>query len=185
MSNLPLVIVAAVARNGVIGDGEKLLWRLPDDLRRFRALTMGKPLLMGRRTWDSIGRPLPGRESIVLTRDADFHPAGAHVARSLDEALAIGEARARAMGASEIVVAGGGDLYAQIIGRADRLCVTEVDLTPPGRAVFPRIDPEVWRETARETHPAGGGNEAGFSFVTFERRDRSAAQPVEIRGGGA
>ena len=175
MNGIPLVIVAAIARNGVIGDGAKLPWRIPGDLRRFRALTLGKPVIMGRKTWDSIGRPLPGRETIVVTRDRDFEAPGALVATSIEAALALARERAAAMGAPEVILAGGGDLYAQLIGEADRLCLTEVDLEPAGDTRFPRIDPEKWVETTRETHPAGPGDDAGFSFVTWERRARSLA----------
>ena len=174
VTDLPLVIVAAVARNGVIGDGEKLPWRLPGDLRRFKALTMGKPMIMGRKTWRSIGRPLPGRETIVVTRDRGFRAEGVQVVHSIDDALALGQARARAMGADAVVLAGGGDLYAQLIDRVDRLYLTLVDLDVTGVTRFPAIDPAKWKETARESCPAGPGDDAGFSFVTFERCDRSA-----------
>ena len=173
MTDIPLVIVAAVARNGVIGDGDKLLWRLPGDLRHFKALTLGKPMIMGRKTYASIGRPLPGRETIVVTRDRSFGVEGVHVVHSVDAALALGQARARAMGASEVILAGGGDLYAQLIGCADRIYLTQVDLSPVGAIVFPRIDPDIWCEVTRETHVGGVGDEAGFSFVAYERCDRS------------
>ena len=175
MTGIPLVIVAAIARNGVIGDGAKLPWRIPGDLRRFRELTLGKPVIMGRKTWEAIGRPLPGRETIVVTRDTAFAASGALVAGSVDAALALGAARAEAMGAREVILAGGGDLYAQLIDAADRLCLTEIDLEARGDTRFPAIDPVKWVETARESHPAGPGDDAGFSFVTFERRARSRA----------
>lgn len=175
MASVPLVIVAAKARNRVIGDGGPLLWRLPSDLRHFKALTLGKPLIMGRRTFESIGKPLPGRETIVLTRDAGFRAPGVHAARSLEAALELGRERALAMGTDALIIAGGGDLYAQTIGRADRLELTEVDLAAVGRTVFPAIDPAIWRESARRAHPPGPGDAAGFSFVTLVRCDRSAA----------
>ena len=166
----PLVIVAAVARNGVIGANNRLLWRLSSDLKRFKTLTMGKPLVMGRKTFESIGRPLPGRETIVVTRDAGFFAEGALVAHSLDAALELAAERAAAMGADAIVIAGGGEIYAQTIQRADRLAITEVELTPLGDARFPRIDPAAWREVRRETGERGPKDEADFAFVDYERR---------------
>ncbi len=166
---LPLVLVAAVARNGVIGADNRLLWRLSSDLKRFRARTWGKPLVMGRKTFQSIGRPLPGRETIVVTRDPGFSAEGVFVVHGLDAALALAQARAAAMGAGAIVVAGGGEIYAQTIGRADRLALTEVALAPEGDAAFPRIDPAEWREIRREPGGRGPGDEADFCFVDFER----------------
>ena len=165
----PLAIVVAVARNGVIGGDNRLLWKLRSDMLHFRAITMGKPMIMGRRTWDSIGRPLPGRESIVVTRDQSFAAAGAHVVHDIEAALHLAQERAKAMNAAEIVLAGGGDLYRQLIDRCDLLHVTEVDLAPDGDATFPPIDPAQWREVSREAHQAGQGDEADYSFVTYMR----------------
>ena len=167
-----LLIVAAVARNGVIGDGDKLLWRLSSDLRRFKALTLGKPLIMGRKTFQSIGRPLPGRETIVVTRDRNFKPDGALVAHDIAAALALADERAAAMGADAVVIAGGGELYAQTFARADRLAITEVALAPEGGAVFPPIDPAEWREVRREAGVRGPNDEADFAFVEYERARR-------------
>jgi len=166
----PLILVAAVARNGVIGGCNRLLWRLPSDLRRFKALTMGKPLVMGRRTFQSIGRPLPRREIIVVTRDPGFSAPGVHVAHTLDGALTLAAERAVAMGAEAIVIAGGGELYAETIGRADRLAITEVALEPDGDVRFPPIDPGVWREVRREKGERGPKDEADFVFVDYERQ---------------
>lgn len=167
---VPLVLVAAVARNGVIGADNRLLWRLSSDLKRFKARTMGKPLVMGRKTFQSIGRPLPGREIIVLTRDRSFSPAGPLVAHSLETALALAETRAEAMGADAIVVAGGGELYAQTIGQASRLAITEVALEAAGDVRFPAIDPGKWREVRREPGERGPKDEPDFEFVDYERR---------------
>jgi dihydrofolate reductase len=167
---LPLVLVAAVARNGVIGADNRLLWRLSSDLKRFKALTLGKPLVMGRKTFQSIGRPLPGRETIVVTRDKNFAAEGLRVAPDLDAALILADARARAMGADAVVVAGGAEIYAQTIRRADRLAITEVALAPPGDAAFPPIDPARWREVRREPGVRGPKDEADFVFVEYERR---------------
>ena len=168
--SVPLILIAAVARNGVIGANNRLLWRLSSDLKRFKALTMGKPLLMGRKTFQSIGRALPGREIIVVTHDAGFSPAGATTAHGLESALALAEERAGAIGAGAIVVAGGAEIYAQTIGVADRLCITEVALEPEGDARFPIIDPDEWREVAREPGVRGPQDEADFTFVDYERR---------------
>ncbi|MBV8474646.1 MAG: dihydrofolate reductase [Hyphomicrobiales bacterium] len=169
MSGPAVVLVAAVARNGAIGADNALLWRLPSDLKRFKALTMGKPLIMGRKTFDSIGRPLPGRETIVVTRDAEYARDGVAVAHDVDSALRLGAERARAAGVDEVIVAGGGEIYAQTIDRAGRLYVTEVDLAPEGDARFPAIDPAIWREVAREQGVRGPNDEANFVFVTYER----------------
>ncbi len=168
---LPLVIVAAMARNRVIGGNNQLLWRLSSDLKRFKALTLGKPMIMGRKTWDSIGRPLPGRESIVVTRDRSFQPVGAHVVHDIDAALALGHELAIKMGADSLILAGGGDLYRQMINQCARLHMTEVDLAPEGDAVFPVIDPQLWQEVSRQTHPAGPGDEAAFAFVDYKKAD--------------
>ncbi|HKN28688.1 MAG TPA: dihydrofolate reductase [Roseiarcus sp.] len=165
----PVVLVAAVARNGVIGGRNRLLWRLPSDLKRFKALTMGKPLVMGRKTFESLTRPLAGREIVVLTRDRNFAPENARVAHSLEEAIELATKRAAAMAADAIVVAGGGELYAQTIDRADRLAITEVALEPEGDARFPPIDPMAWREVRREEGVRGPRDEADFAFVDYER----------------
>jgi dihydrofolate reductase len=174
--SLPLVLVAAVARNGVIGRNGALPWRLPGDLKHFRAVTWGRPMIMGRKTWESIGRPLPGRRSIVVTRDYGFAAPGAEIAPDIDAALALAGRIASDMGAPDIAVIGGGEIYRATIDRAARLAITEVDLAPDGDAVFPRIDPALWRETAREPHPPGPGDEAACAFVDYERVDCSARQ---------
>ncbi|MGB6022520.1 MAG: dihydrofolate reductase [Ornithinimicrobium sp.] len=151
-----LTLVAAVAQNGVIGDGSGLLWHLPEDLRHFKDATMGGVMVMGRRTFDSIGKALPGRTSIVITHDRDWAADGVVVAHGLAEALLIA-------GDTEVFVIGGGEIYAQTIGSANRLDLTEVDQRPEGSVTFPPIDPEAWVETQRDRHE-------GFSFVTYHRR---------------
>ena len=168
----PLAIVAAIGRNGVIGADDRLPWRLPSDLKRFRALTLGKPLLMGRKTFQSIGRALPGRETIVVTRERGFAPdhAAVHVAHDLDAALALARTRAAAMGADEIILAGGGDLYAALLPLADRMYLTMVDLSPAGDVRFPPFDATQWDEIARLQPPPGPNDEAAFSFVELRRR---------------
>ncbi|MFO1167005.1 MAG: dihydrofolate reductase [Rhodoblastus sp.] len=164
-----IVLVAAVARNGAIGVKGGLPWRLPSDLKHLRETTWGRPMVMGRKTFDSIGKPLPGRESIVVTRDASFSREGVHVARTIDAALALGAARAKAMGVDEIMVIGGGELYRATLDRADRLVLSEVDLAPEGDAFFPEIDMNRWREVSRHTPPRGEKDEASFTVRTLER----------------
>jgi dihydrofolate reductase len=167
---VPLVIVAAVARNGVLGANNRMLWRLKSDWRRMKAITMGKPLLMGRKTFQSIGAPLPGRETIVITRDPAFSYPGIQVAHGVGEGLALAESTAVRMGADEVIIFGGAQIYAATMGRASRLALTEVDLAPEGDAVFPSISPVEWRETRREAHQAGPDDEAPFAFVDYVRR---------------
>jgi dihydrofolate reductase len=168
--DIPLVLVAAVARNGVIGLNGGLPWRLSSDLKRFKALTWGKPLVMGRKTFESIGRALPGRETIVVTRDPAFAPSGVFVAHELDAGLDLARERACAMGADQIVVAGGAEIYAQTIARAQRLFITEVALDANGEARFPPIDPLKWREVRRAKGERGPRDDAEFEFVEYERR---------------
>ena len=165
-----LALVAALARNGVIGRDNRLLWRLRSDLRRFRSLTIGKPVIMGRKTYDSIGKPLPERVIIVVTRDRAFSPDGVTVAHSLDDAIAEGRRVARERGQSEVMIAGGGDIYGQTIGEASALYLTEVDLEPEGDAFFPPVDLSLFREVKRITHSASLDDEAGFAFVDYVRR---------------
>jgi dihydrofolate reductase len=164
-----LALIAAVARNGAIGAGGALPWRLSSDLQRFKALTMGKPLIIGRKTFQSIDRPLPGRAIVVVTRDEGFAAEGVEVVRDIDAALLLAETRARAAGVDEIIVAGGGEIYAQTIARAGRLYVTEVDLAPQGDAFFPPIDPALWREVKRERNARGPRDDADFAFVEYGR----------------
>ncbi len=165
-----VVLVAAVARNGIIGANGGLPWRLSSDLKRFKALTWGKPLVMGRKTFESIGRALPGRETIVVTRDPAFAPSGGLVAHDLDAALELAAERANAMGADEIIIGGGAEIYAQTIASADRLSITQVALDANGEAHFPPIDHHDWREISRETGEHGARDDADFAFVEYERR---------------
>lgn len=153
-----LTLVAAVGRNGVIGDGSALPWHIPADLRFFKETTLGGTLVMGRGTWDSIGRALPGRRTIVVTRRPDWSAPGAEVAHSVAEALALA-------GDGEIFVVGGGQVYAQTIAHAHRLVVTEVDLEPEGPTRFPDIDPALWQESSRVP-----GEAPVRAWVTWERR---------------
>jgi dihydrofolate reductase len=164
------VLIAAVADNGVIGRDGALPWRLSGDLKRFKAETMGKPVVMGRRTFASIGRPLPGRANIVLTRDPTFRAEGARIAHDLDAALAIAEEEAMRMQANEIAIIGGAALYAETLPRAHRIYLTEVHGSPPGTAFFPAFDRTDWRESAREGPHQGAGETFPYSFVVLDRR---------------
>jgi dihydrofolate reductase len=170
VKDLPLVLVAAVARNGIIGANGGLPWRLSSDLKHFKALTWGKPLVVGRKTFESIGRTLPGRETIVVTRDPTFAASDVLVAPDIDAALDLAAERARATGADEIIIGGGGEIFAQTIARAGRLFITEVALDAEGEARFPPISPHRWREISRENGERGPHDDADFAFVSYERR---------------
>jgi len=167
---MEIVLIVAVADNGVIGADGAIPWRLKSDLQRLKAITMGKPVVMGRKTFVSLKRPLPGRTNIVLTRDREFRAAGAVVADSFDAAYAVayGDALRRSVG--EIAVIGGSEIYAQWMDSAARLEITEVHLSPAGDTRFAPIDKGVWQEVARERHPAGLGDSAEFSYVAYRRR---------------
>ena len=156
-----------MARNRVIGRNGKLPWRLPAELQYFKAVTMGKPIIMGRKTFDSIGRPLPGRTNIVVTRRADFSVEGIVTAADLSAAIALGEAAARENDVDEIMVIGGGEIYAQSLPRADRIYLTEVQAEIDGDTVFPALDPTVWHERDRRPNPADG-DIPGYDFVRLE-----------------
>ena len=166
--------MAALADNGVIGRDNKLIWRLKTDLRRFRELTIGKPMILGRKTHESIGRPLSGRETIVVTRDKGFAAEGVHVSRSWDQALSQAEWLAEDMGASEIVVGGGAEIYRLALPYAQRLYLTLVHTEPQGEAVFPAFDRTAFREVWREPRPKGPDDEYAFTFVDLERRPAAA-----------
>jgi dihydrofolate reductase len=168
--SLPVVLVVAAADNDVIGRDNGLIWRLRTDLRRFRQLTIGRPLVMGRKTFLSIGAPLPGRETIVLTRDPSFEAEGVRVAHDLEGALALAQEVGAATGADSVAIGGGGDVYAQTIDRADRIHLTRVHVRPEGDTLFPPIDPARFREVRRETHPSGASDEHPFTFIDYERR---------------
>lgn len=161
-----LTIIAAVAENGVIGRSGDLPWRLPADFRHFKRTTMGHHLLMGRRTWDSIGRALPGRTTIVISRGAPALPEGVLGARSLGEALALAASR----GAAEAFVAGGAEIYRRALPRADRLVLTRVAARPEGDTFFPEIDEKEWRRVESRERPADEENPHDLTFLVYERR---------------
>jgi dihydrofolate reductase len=164
-----ICIVVAIADNGVIGQGGGLPWRLKSELAHFRRVTMGKPVVMGRRTFASIGKPLPGRTNIVVSRDPAFAAPGVLAAPDVARALAAARGDALRRGAADIAVIGGADVYAQTIALADRLVITRVHLQPDGDTRFPAVDPAVWREAARSEHAAAPGDAAGFTVLTYER----------------
>jgi dihydrofolate reductase len=157
-------LVVAAAANDVIGVDNRLPWHLPDDLRHFRRITMGKPLLMGRRTHESIGRALPGRRNIVLSRDRRYRADGCETAPGFDEALALAGA------VPEVMVIGGGALYREALPRAGRIYLTRLHRPFEGDTRFPRLDNAEWRAVAREDVASGGDRDFGFSYLTLERR---------------
>ena len=159
---MPISLIAAVARNGTIGRGGRLPWRLPDDLARFKQLTLGHTVLMGRRTWESLGRPLPGRRNVVLTRDAAFSSPGCEAVHS------VGEGRALAS-RGELFVIGGAAVYAAFLPFAERLYITHVDAEVAGDAVFPAIDPLQWRLVEETPGTVGRANPLPHRFAVYER----------------
>ena len=162
MPSLRLNLIAALGQNGVIGVDNRLPWRLSEDLKHFKALTLGHPVLMGRKTFESLGRPLPGRRNIVITRNPECRLEGAEIAHSLEQALALCE------GADEVFFIGGADLYRQALPLVQRLYLTEVDASPPGDAFFPSFDRARWRESARDRRrDEASGLE--YAFVTYDR----------------
>jgi dihydrofolate reductase len=158
-----VTLMLARARNGVIGASGGLPWRLPEDLAFFKRTTMNHPIVMGRKTWESIGRPLPGRRSVVVTRDRGFAAAGAEVVHSLDEAIAL------CAGTDEIFVIGGAQLYAEALPRSDRLLLTEIDADFDGDTFLPAPSPEDWKEASREPHPPTDARSYAFAFVDYRR----------------
>jgi dihydrofolate reductase len=165
---IEVIIVVAVARNGVIGREGDMPWRLPSDLKHFKAVTMGKPIVMGRKTFESIGRPLPGRANIVISRTSGPID-GVEVVRSLDEAIALGRERAAETGADAVAVVGGGEIYAQAMPMADALHVTHVEAEIEGDTRFPSIDPASWRLVSDTAIPAGERDSHDMRFALYRR----------------
>ncbi len=166
----PLALVVAVAENGIIGRDGALPWRLPSDLKRFRALTWGKPLLMGRKTYQSIGKPLPGRISVVVSADPDFTvPEGVVKAPNLAAGIAAADAAAAVLGADEIMVIGGNRIFAETLPLARTLHLTRVHAAPAGDAAFPPLDPGAWREVSREGPIREAGDDAAYTIFRLER----------------
>jgi dihydrofolate reductase len=169
---MEIVLIAAVADNGVIGCDNAIPWRLKSDLQRFKAITLNKPVVMGRKTFESLRRPLPGRTNIVVSRDPNYRAAGAVVTTSFENARAVAQGDALRRFATEIAVIGGAEVYAQWMARASRLEITEVHARPEGDTHFAPIDAAVWQEVARLRNPAGPDDSADFSYVTFRRRQQ-------------
>jgi dihydrofolate reductase len=168
-ADMPIVsLVVAVAANGVIGRDNRMPWHLPEDLAYFKRLTLGHPVVMGRKTYESIlvtlGKPLPGRTNIVVTRQPGFSAPGCTVAASVDAALAA------ARDADEVFVIGGAEIYRLALQRADRVYLTRIDAAFAGDIRFPALDPAEWREASREDHPPAGERAFGFAFLRYERR---------------
>jgi dihydrofolate reductase len=167
---MKIVLVAAVGENNVIGKDGQLPWKIRSDLRHFRALTLDKPVIMGRKTFESIGKALDRRTNIVVTRDPRFAAQGVVTAASLDAALALARKDAERRGADEIMIIGGNAIFAEAMPLADRLEITHVHASPDGDVYFPPIDPKRWREDRREEREEGPGDSASFSIATYTRR---------------
>ena len=165
-TTLPLCLIAACAHDRVIGLNNSMPWHLPQDLRHFKAMTLGKPIVMGRKTWDSLGRPLPGRLNLVVSRQPGLQLEGAEVFTGLDAAISRADEWAREQGVEEIMLIGGGQLYAQALPQADRIYLTRIDLAVQGDAFFP--DLPRWQRVASEAHPAGETTPA-YCFETWIR----------------
>jgi dihydrofolate reductase len=172
-TGLPITLVAAIARNGALGYRNTIPWRAPSDLKRFKQITQGRPLIMGRKTYESIGRPLPGRETIVVTRDAGFSgdapPDHLHVAASFEQALVLANDIGRAMHCADIILAGGAELYRQGLPVSRFLRLTLVECDPPSDVFFPEVDWTQWREARREKPPRGDSDEVDLTYVDYQR----------------
>lgn len=165
-----IVLVVAVAENGVIGRNGGLPWRIPGDLKHFKAVTMGKPVVMGRKTYDSIGKPLPGRPNIVITRDRNFRAEGVRVTNGFEEVLDAANEEAKRIGVSEIAIIGGYGLFAHFLPMVARIELTEVHAKPDGDVRFPRFDRSEWKETRRDGPHQGPKDDHPYTIVTLERR---------------
>lgn len=165
-----IALIAAVAENGVIGSKQTIPWRIPSDMAFFKATTMGKPVVMGRKQYETVGKPLPGRTNIVVTRQAGYQPDGVEVCNMVEEALNRARQIAAADGVDEIMIIGGGELYAQLINRADRLYITHVDLAPEGDVLFPPIDPQGWAVVDLPEVAPNPRDEATYRVKVYERR---------------
>ena len=167
---MKLALIVAMAQNRVIGINNNLPWYLPNDLKYFKAVTMGKPVIMGRKTHQSIGKPLPGRTNIVITRDTDFQAEGCKIVNSLAAAIELAENICLIDGGDEVIVMGGAQIYELALADADRLYLTEVHADVDGDAFFPVVDKQLWQEVARENYKAEGPNPYDYSFLVLDRR---------------
>jgi len=168
-NGIEIILVVAVAENGVIGRDNTLPWRIKSDLKFFRSVTIDKPVVMGRKTFASIGKPLPGRTNIVITQQPDFAAPGILVAPGIDQALSAARGDALRRGADAIAVIGGTEIFAQTMPLASRVILTLVHAKPPGDTYFPPVDPAVWREAERLPQPKGPDDEYGFTIVNYRR----------------
>lgn len=166
-----LSAIVARAANGCIGKDNKLPWYLPGDLKYFKRVTLGKPIIMGRKTWESLKGPLPGRTNIVISRDADYIAEGAKTVQTLDQAVALASDVALIDGVEEAVIIGGAEIYRLALESVQRLYVTEVHAVVEGDAFFPELDGSLWQEAGREDFAAEGPNPYDYSFVVYQRRD--------------
>lgn len=164
-----LAMIVAQSANRVIGNGNRLPWHLPEDLKYFKRVTLGKPVIMGRKTFESIGRPLPGRCNIVITRDAGWSRPGVVAVPTPEAAIEHASAQALVDGVEEALVIGGAEIYRQLLDRVARLYLTQVHAEVTGDAFFPALNPTCWRELAREDYAAGEGNPYDYSFIVLER----------------
>lgn len=164
-----IVLVAAVAENGVIGRDNALPWRIRSDLQHFRRITIGRPVVMGRKTYESIGKPLKDRTNIVITRDPDYAPGDVVIAQSVETAMQMARADAARRGVDEIAVIGGSGIFKESMALADRLEITLVHMEPKGDTYFPPIDPQIWQERRRVRQEAAPQDDADISFITYER----------------
>lgn len=167
---LEIQIVVAVAENGVIGREGGMPWRLSTDLKRFKAITMGRPVIMGRKTFRSIGKALPGRTNIIITRDDTFSADGVQVANTVESALSLGQTIARREGSDAVCVIGGGEIYRQALEFADRVFLTHVDVAPDGDTRFPALDPAEWHKEHEENVPAGPKDSAPTRYAVYRRK---------------
>jgi len=168
MKEIPIALISAVARNGAIGRDNELPWRLSGDLQFFKRTTLGKPVVMGRKTFESIGRPLPGRDNIVISRDPDWRADGVASASSLERALEVARQTAAETGADEVMVIGGAQIYRLAMPLAARLYITEVEAEVAGDAFFPELD-DRWGETSRDCYPASDRDEYSYCLVQYDR----------------
>jgi dihydrofolate reductase len=165
-----VTFVVAMAENGVIGRDGRLPWRMPSDLKRFRRITLGRPVIMGRKTYESIGRPLDGRDNIVMTRKRDFTAPGIHVVTTAAAALDLARSLGAARGADEIAVIGGAEVFRALLPFTNRVYLTLVHATPPGDVALPAFDPQQWRETTREPMQQAQGDEFAADFIVLDRQ---------------
>lgn len=167
--SLPVSLIVAATRNQVIGRDNQMPWHLPADLRYFKQCTLGKPIIMGRKTWESLGRPLPGRLNLVVTRQTDITLEGAEVFTDLQAAIQRGQAWASEQGVDEVMVIGGGQLYQQALALTQRVYLTRIDLELEGDTFFPVLDAQQWQQIEAQAHPAQA-QEPGYTFEVWQRR---------------